>query len=49
MAAGMHTLTVSLDGLEENHNWMRGNKLSFQRVSQALDILVKDPEIVFEF
>ncbi len=48
MAAGMHTLTVSLDGLEENHNWMRGNKLSFQRVSQALDILVKDPEIVFD-
>lgn len=48
MQAGMHSLTLSLDGLEANHNWMRGNPLSFKRVSDALDLLVKDPDIIFD-
>ena len=30
-AAGLHNITISLDGLEESHNWMRGNPLSFAR------------------
>lgn len=35
--AGMHSITISIDGLQENHNWMRGNPHSFAMVSQALD------------
>ena len=39
--AGLHSITVSLDGLEDDHNWMRGHKESFQRVSEAIDYLVE--------
>ena len=35
LSAGMHSMTISLDGLEEDHNWMRGNENSFQMVSRA--------------
>lgn len=38
--AGMHTMTISIDGLEAEHNWMRGNNNSFKTVSQAIDMLV---------
>jgi len=34
--AGMHSITLSLDGLEDDHNWMRGNPQSFHQVDQAL-------------
>jgi radical SAM protein with 4Fe4S-binding SPASM domain len=30
-----------MDGLEDDHNWMRGHRDSFQHVSQALDHLVE--------
>ena len=36
LQAGMHTLTISLDGLEANHDWMRGRKGSFQKAAQAI-------------
>ena len=48
LAAGLHTITLSLDGLEELHNWMRGNPKSFERVDAALDMLVKEPSIIFD-
>lgn len=34
--AGIHNITVSLDGLEENHNWMRGHPMSFCRAYEAI-------------
>lgn len=37
--AGLHSITVSMDGLEENHNWMRRHPQSFQMVDQAIDLL----------
>ena len=48
LAAGLHAITLSLDGLEELHNWMRGSTKSFQQVDQALDLLVDEPSIVFD-
>ena len=48
MKAGMHSMTISLDGLEEDHNWMRGNQNSFQMVSQAIDMLVATEGFVFD-
>ena len=48
MKAGMHSMTISLDGLEEDHNWMRGNTNSFQMVSQAIDMLVATEGFVFD-
>lgn len=38
--AGLHSITISLDGLEADHNWMRGHRDSFRMVDQAIDMLV---------
>ena len=35
LAAGMHSITISLDGFEEAHNWLRGNRRSFERGRQC--------------
>lgn len=48
LLAGMHSMTVSLDGLEEDHNWMRGHRESFRRVSEAIDMLVASDPLVFD-
>ena len=48
LRAGMHSMTISLDGLEEDHNWMRGNPQSFQMVSQAIDLLAATPGFTFD-
>lgn len=45
LQAGLHTLTVSLDGFEEEHNWMRRNPHSHRAVVNAIDMLVKEEEI----
>jgi radical SAM protein with 4Fe4S-binding SPASM domain len=41
-------MTISLDGLEEEHNWMRGNAQSFQMVSRAIDMLVAKGDFLFD-
>ena len=48
LKAGMQSMAISLDGLEEDHNWMRGNQNSFQMVSQAIDMLVATEGFVFD-
>jgi len=48
LKAGMHSMTISIDGLEELHNWMRGNAKSFQRVDNALNMLAVTPELTFD-
>ena len=48
LKAGMHSITISLDGLEEDHNWMRGNKQSFLRVEQALGLLRQVPQLTYD-
>lgn len=39
--AGLNTIAISLDGFENEHNWMRGNSLSFLRAVKAIDCLAK--------
>jgi len=46
--AGMHTATVSLDGLEEEHNRMRGNPKSFSRAVDAIRTMAAEPDFVFD-
>lgn len=46
--AGIHTMTVSLDGIGDEHNWMRGNKKSFDMVSGAIDMLVASKRVKFD-
>ena len=48
LKAGIHSMTISLDGLETDHNWMRGNTQSFQMVSKAIDLLVATPGFTFD-
>lgn len=46
--AGLHNLTISLDGLEETHNWMRGNALSFGRALAAIRMAAKAGDLNFD-
>jgi MoaA/NifB/PqqE/SkfB family radical SAM enzyme len=39
MASGMHSITVSLDGFEEQHNWIRRHPQSFEKATQAIKLL----------
>jgi len=40
--AGMHSITVSLDGLAEAHDWLRGREGSFERAVKAIAMLLAD-------
>lgn len=40
MDAGLKTIAISLDGFEDDHNWMRGHHLSFERAVNAIKALV---------
>ena len=46
--AGIHSMAVSLDGLKEDHNWMRGNSRSFDMVEQAIAMLRQEPKVVWD-
>jgi len=39
LRAGLRSATVSLDGLEASHNWMRGSAQSYQRALNAIKLL----------
>ena len=46
--AGMHSITVSLDGPEEEHNWMRRHPLSFQHAAEAIRLLAKQRRVLWD-
>ena len=48
MAAGMGSLTISLDGLQEDHDWMRGREGSYVRALNAIDIAAKQSRLNFD-
>lgn len=48
MEAGMHTATVSLDGFAADHNWMRGNPLSFERAVAAIRLMASEPRLTWD-
>lgn len=37
--SGLRAATISLDGLEESHNWLRGNRKSFLNAVNAIKLL----------
>ncbi|HET6557711.1 MAG TPA: TIGR04133 family radical SAM/SPASM protein [Prolixibacteraceae bacterium] len=45
---GLRSLTVSLDGFEESHNWLRGNKKSYQNAAEAIQLLPQYPELRYD-
>lgn len=48
LKAGMHSITVSLDGLEEAHNWLRRHPRSFQQATGAIRMLAREEEIIWD-
>lgn len=46
--AGMHSITVSLDGFQEDHDWIRQNPHSFDRASNAVKLLTHTPNLVWD-
>lgn len=48
MAAGMGALTISLDGLAEDHDWMRGRTNTFGRTMEAIGIAAKERRLNFD-
>jgi radical SAM additional 4Fe4S-binding domain len=47
--SGLRSVTISLDGLEDTHNIMRGNKQSFMNAFNAIKLLVsKGDELIFD-
>ena len=48
LSAGMHTATISLDGFEKDHVWLRGNPHSFEGASNAIRMLTDEKEIIWD-
>lgn len=46
--SGLGSITVSLDGFETAHNWLRNNKKSFQKAIEAIKLIVKQPNLVYD-
>lgn len=46
--AGIESVTLSLDGTEQQHNRLRGNPLSYERVMRALDLLTADDSLLHD-
>lgn len=48
LSSGLRSVTVSLDGLEDDHNWMRGTSDAFEYASGAIKMLASEPSIAFD-
>ncbi|MEI6346851.1 MAG: TIGR04133 family radical SAM/SPASM protein [Bacteroidota bacterium] len=48
LSAGLHSITISLDGLEDSHNWLRGNPQSFAKASDAIKMVANTKDIAYD-
>lgn len=48
LSSGMHSITISFDGFEDDHNWLRRNDRSFEKADRAVKLLVGTPELVWD-
>jgi len=48
LASGMGSITLSLDGLEAAHNWLRGNDKSFDRAVKALALITSANYLTYD-
>ena len=46
--SGLRSITVSLDGFENSHNWLRNNPKSFSNAVNGIKILAKTSDIAFD-
>ncbi len=45
---GLRAVTVSLDGMEDSHNWLRNNPLSFKRAVSAISLLPRTSDLKYD-
>lgn len=43
LQSGIHSITVSLDGTADEHNWLRGHPESFERAVRTIKMFVDSP------
>jgi len=48
MNAGIRSITVSFDGLEESHNWLRRNRSSYKKALEAISLLTQTQGIKYD-
>lgn len=48
LKAGLRAVTISLDGLENSHNWLRGNPKSFENAVNAIRLLSETVDLKFD-
>ena len=48
MQAGLRSVSVSLDGFEREHNYIRRNPRSFDRALNALRLIVREPSLAYD-
>ncbi len=46
--AGLRSVTVSLDGLADSHNWLRGNNTSFEKAFAAIRLLTETTGLSYD-
>ncbi len=46
--SGLRSVTISLDGLEKNHNWLRGNNKSFEKAVEAIKMVCSTKNMVYD-
>lgn len=46
--AGIHNMTISLDGLKDTHNWMRCHPQSFDKAYAAIKMVAKAGDLNFD-
>ena len=48
LASGLRAMTISLDGLGEVHDWMRGRPGTFAKASEAIKMVAESGEVEFD-
>lgn len=48
LSSGLRAMTISLDGIGDDHDWMRGRPGSFDRAVSAIRMVVESGEIEFD-
>lgn len=48
LRSGLHSISVSLDGFEAEHNALRGHPESFDRALNAIRMIVREPSVKYD-
>ncbi len=48
MQAGLRSISISLDGFEQQHNYLRCHPLSFEWALQAIRLVVREPSLAYD-